>query len=199
MESHDFSTMAILGQGSAILYGTIAPSNTDVLWAKTSTNDPQTWAIVGFYEYVSGAWEPVSGVVESATAPSDITKIWKKPNGNTFSLLVYDTANTVWVNLFDIPANILSGDITIADASYNGKVISNQSVNDYTVTIEPAIPVDSLFIAERAGTGRLIVNTPAGSEINGIDGHAVEILNQYTSISIRCYAIGKFIIEGNTI
>jgi hypothetical protein len=58
--------MAILGQAAAVLYGTTAPSNTDVIWAETTTNDPNTWSIVAFKAYQSGSWVTFSNPVTPA-------------------------------------------------------------------------------------------------------------------------------------
>lgn len=43
-----------LGQVAAILYGTSAPANTNVIWGETSTNDPNTWSVLNFRRYNAG-------------------------------------------------------------------------------------------------------------------------------------------------
>lgn len=50
-----------LGQVAAILYGTTAPGNTNVLWGVTTTNDPNTWTLTDIRQYKSGAWTSLSG------------------------------------------------------------------------------------------------------------------------------------------
>lgn len=191
--------MAILGQASSILYGTTAPSNTNVIWAQTSTNDSNTWVILGYFEYLNGSWERLSGIHEGATAPSDLTKIWKKPNGQTFSLNVYDSSSSTWINMLNIPSKVVNADFTVDDDSFSGSVISNQGANNIIGTLESTIPVDTIFLVERIGTGTLTVTVNAPNKINGVIGASFEILNQFTSISVRCYAAGEFIVEGNTI
>lgn len=89
--------MSILGQGSSILYGTSAPSNTDVLWGKTTTNDPNTWEIIGFYQYQSGSWSLISVSERSTTAPSDINKVWLDSNFTPPVIKTYD--GSAWVPL----------------------------------------------------------------------------------------------------
>jgi hypothetical protein len=51
--------MAIeLGPAQAILYGTNAPSNTNVIWGETNNNDPLTWQVINFrrYDSLSATW-----------------------------------------------------------------------------------------------------------------------------------------------
>ena len=44
--------MAIeLGPAQAILYGTSAPSNTNVLWGETDHSNPQTWQVLNFKRF----------------------------------------------------------------------------------------------------------------------------------------------------
>jgi len=56
--------MAIeLGPAQAILYGTSAPANRNVLWGETNNNDPQTWQVLNFKRFDVGLnqWVPVGG------------------------------------------------------------------------------------------------------------------------------------------
>ena len=43
-----------LGQVSSVHIGTQPPANTLLIWAKTTTDDPQTWEIISFYVYDTG-------------------------------------------------------------------------------------------------------------------------------------------------
>lgn len=47
--------MAIeLGPAQAILYGTNAPANTNVIWGETDNNDPLTQQVLNFRKYDPG-------------------------------------------------------------------------------------------------------------------------------------------------
>jgi len=188
-----------LGQVAAVLYGTAAPGNTNVIWAKTTTNDPGTWDIIGFYYHDGTDWQAHNGLHIGPAASADLSKLWLKPNGNTFSLNYYDTVSANWLNLLNIPTKLLTANISITDDSFSGNVVSNQSAINYTITLENTIPVGTIFLVERIGTGAVLITVPVGSEINGIDNHTLSIQEQFTSVSVRCYAVGKYIIEGNTL
>lgn len=44
--------MAItLGPAQAILYGTAAPTNTNVIWGETDNNDPLTQQVLNFWRF----------------------------------------------------------------------------------------------------------------------------------------------------
>lgn len=51
-----------LGQVAAILFGTVAPANTNVIWGYTTTNDPNTWQILEYRHYVNGAWPSIGNI-----------------------------------------------------------------------------------------------------------------------------------------
>jgi len=77
--------MAILGQASAILYGTSAPSNTNVIWGKTTTNDSATWALLGFFQYDGSSWEPLVTAIPSFTSATALSAYAGDANQALFS------------------------------------------------------------------------------------------------------------------
>lgn len=183
-----------LGQVAAVLYGTTAPSNTNVIWAKTSTNDPNTWAVLGFYEYISSDWNRI-GVYEGTSEPTNTSTIWKDTSGTSPVIKIHD--GTSWVDLVAILRSIdASGGYTISDDTAHGKILENKTSTDCTVTLQSGPSVDFSCAVQRLGTGRIVLTASAGVYINGEEAASVEISNQYQSAWIRKYSSTEYVIEG---
>tara|TARA_R110001592_G_scaffold268269_3_gene534538 strand:- start:46717 stop:47277 length:561 start_codon:yes stop_codon:yes gene_type:complete len=185
--------MSSLGQASAILYGTTAPGNTNVLWAKTTTNDPNTWAILGFYQYLSGAWSLITVSERSTTAPSDTNKVWLDSN---FTPPVIKTYNgSAWAEINKLRSVTKTEDFTLS-ANENNAFVNINSANDVTVTLEDPGLTEFACTLSRLGTGAVTI-VPAGAVlINGVNG-ALSIQNQWRSVMVRKLAEDEFLVEGN--
>lgn len=86
-----------LGQVAAIVYGTVAPNNKNLVWIDTTTNPP----VKKEYNYTSGAWEASSGggggvisanqktpIVITDGSPKTITWATDIPDGEIVTYLV---------------------------------------------------------------------------------------------------------------
>lgn len=186
--------MSTLGQAAAILYGTTAPSNTDVIWAKTSTNDPGTWEILGFYEFISSDWSRL-GVNEGTTAPSNTAAIWKDTSGSNPVLKLYN--GSAWVELLAIIQSIdVSAGYSVSDDTAHGKILENKTSSDCTVNLLSGPSTDFSCAIQRLGSGRVVVTAASGVFINGEDAASIEVANQYQSVWLRKYSATEYVVEG---
>jgi hypothetical protein len=182
-----------LGQASAILYGTTAPGNTNVLWAKTTTNDPNTWAIVGFYQYLSGAWSLITVSQRSTNAPSDTNKVWLDSN---FTPPVIKTYNgNAWTEINKLRSVAKTADFTLS-ANENNASVNVDSSGDVTVTIEDPGLTEFACTISRLGAGAVSLVPSVGVLLNGVNG-ALAIQSQWRSVMVRKLADDEFLVEGN--
>lgn len=184
--------MVNLGQASAILYGTSAPGNTNVIWAKTSTSDPQTWVILDFLHYTGGNWISLTAVHYSTSAPLDSTKIWLDTNANPPIIKTFNGTN--WLELNKLRSAIISADYSII-ADDNNASLNVDSPNDVTLTLDDPAIADFACTVSRIGTGALTILPAAGILINGLNG-SVAISSQWRSVLIRKIRSNEFLIEG---
>ena len=185
--------MSILGQVSSILYGTVAPSETDVIWAKTTTNDPNTWAILGFYQYLSGAWSLITVSERSTTAPSDTNKVWLDSNFTPPVIKTYD--GSAWTEINKLRSVTKTADFTLS-ANENNAFVNVDAATDITVTIEDPALTEFACTISRLGTGAVSL-VPAGAVLlNGVNG-ALAIQSQWRSVMVRKLAEDEFLVEGN--
>lgn len=187
--------MSILGQAAAILYGTTAPSNTNVIWGETTTNDPATWSIIGFRYYDGANWQPIRGIYRGATAPADTTQIWVKTGGAVQSVWTHDGSN--WVNILDFNIVDASSGYTVNDREISGQLLKSDATTQQDITIAAGLPEGTAFRAMRTGTGALRLVAGTGVTINGQSpGHIVEIAARWHSAWAICLGSDEWLIEG---
>ena len=156
--------MAILGQGAAILYGTTAPTNTDVIWAKTTTNDPATWSIVGFFAYRSGGWVDfttggggsTAAPIPSFTSAGDLTAY---AGTSKLAQLTFTEGG--------IPYNFLMQRLT-SSRTANGRSIVEHSVNGDVWMRTGGTPIVFIEDLGSSGASSYTNNFLAGYDLNEI-------------------------------
>jgi hypothetical protein len=186
--------MAILGQAAAILYGTTAPSNKDVIWAETSTNDSSTWTVLAFYQYDGSTWVGINGIVYSATAPTSTNVIWIKTGGAIQQVYTHD--GTAWQPLLKFAIVEASTGYSVTNADVTGQLLKSTATTTQTITLAAGVPEGTAFRAMRLGAGALRVEALAAVKINGITGHTVEIAAQWHSAWAICLGNDEWLIEG---
>tara|TARA_R110001592_G_scaffold74779_5_gene226884 strand:- start:9971 stop:10531 length:561 start_codon:yes stop_codon:yes gene_type:complete len=185
--------MVNLGQAAAILYGTSAPGNTNVIWAKTSTNDPNTWAIIGFYQYLAGNWSLITTTHYGNSAPADSSKVWLDTNFNPPIIKTYNGAS--WLEINKLRSSNKTADFTLS-ANENNAFVNVNSSNDINITIEDPALDEFACTFSRLGEGAVTLIPAAGVLLNGING-ALTIVTQWRSVMIRKLAENEFLVEGN--
>jgi hypothetical protein len=185
--------MVNLGQAAAILYGTSAPGNTNVLWAKTSTNDPNTWTIQGYHQYLLGSWSLISTAHYGNSAPAESSKVWLDTNFDPPIIKTYN--GTSWLEINKLRSLSKVSDFTLSGNENNAFVNVNSS-NNININIEdPAIDEFACTIS-RLGEGEVILIPAVGVLLNGINS-ALNIVGQWRSVIIRRLAANEFLVEGN--
>ena len=185
--------MTNLGQASAILYGTTAPANTNVLWAETTTADPNTWAIIGFYQYLSGAWSLIAVSHRGTTAPVETNKVWLDSN---FTPPIIKTYNgSAWQEINKLRSVLKAANFTLS-ANENNAFVNVNSAGNITITIEDPGTAEFACTISRLGAGAVSLVPSAGVLLNGVNG-ALAIQSQWRSVMVRKLADDEFLIEGN--
>lgn len=184
--------MSILGQASAILYGTTAPSNTDVIWAKTSTADPQTWVIQDFLRYNGSSWISLTATHYSTTAPVDTTKIWLDTNASPPLIKTYNGSE--WQEINRLRSAIKTADYSII-VDDNNAALNVDSAGDVSLTLDDPGVDEFACTVSRIGTGAVSIVPAVGVLINGLNG-SVAINAQWRSVLIRKIRNNEFLIEG---
>lgn len=184
--------MSTLGQAAAILYGTTAPSNTDVIWAKTSTNDPGTWTIQDFLRYDGSNWISLKGVHYDTTAPSDTTKIWLDTNASPPLIKTYNGSQ--WQEINRLRSAVKTADYAII-VDDNNASLNVESASDLSLTLADPGVDDFACTVSRLGTGAVNIVPAVGVLINGING-SVAISARWRSVLIRKIRNNEFLIEG---
>lgn len=189
----DFSIMAVnLGQVAAVLYGTTAPSNTNVIWAKTSTNDPNTWVIQDFRRYDGSTWISLSAVHYAASAPTDTTKVWLDTSANPPIIKTHNGSS--WLEINRLRSAIKTADYSIIIDDNNAS-INVESASDVSLTLDDPGSDEFACTVSRLGTGAVNIVPVAGVLINGVNG-SVAINAQWRSVLIRKIRTNEFLIEG---
>lgn len=185
--------MENLGQVSAILYGTTAPSNTNVIWAKTSTNDPNTWDINDFLRYDGSAWISLKGIHYNTTAPTDTTKIWLDTNSNPPIIKTYN--GSAWLEVTRLASKIKTEDFSIGVDDNNSSIYA-ESASAIQATLDDPGSTEFAVTLSRIGTGTVTL-IPANVNVlfNGING-SIAISARWRSVMIRKIRTNEFLIEG---
>jgi len=184
--------MVNLGQAAAILYGTTAPGNTNVIWARTSTTDPNTWVIQDFLRFSSGTWISLAAVHYGSLAPADTTKVWLDTNASPPIIRTYSAGS--WLEINRLRSAIITEDYELLPSDNNAS-LNVESSSDVRITLrEPGIDEFACTVS-RIGAGDVIIIPDDGTLINGVDG-SVGIRSQWRSILIRKIRTNQFLIEG---
>lgn len=180
--------MSTLGQAAAILYGTTAPSNTDVIWAKTSTNDPGTWVIEGYYQYLISNWELINGVHYASIAPVDTKKIWLDVNFDPPLIKTYNGSS--WEELTKLRSVDKSTDFTLS-SNENNTLVKLWSNSKIVITVED--PGVSEFQTKliRVSPGIVELSLGAGVNING-SNESFYIKNQWQRVILEKIDTNEF-------
>lgn len=184
--------MVNLGQVAAVLYGTSAPGNTNVIWAKTSTADPNTWVILDFLRYNGGAWISLTATHYSNVSPADTTKVWLDTSANPPIIKTYNGSE--WLELNRLRSAIKTADYSIIADDHNVS-INAESANDISFTLSDPGLDEFACTVSRIGSGAVTIVPAAGVLINGING-SVAISAQWRSVLIRKIRNNEFLIEG---
>lgn len=184
--------MVNLGQAAAILYGTTAPGNTNVIWAKTSTTDPNTWMILDFLRHNGNAWISLTAVHYGAAAPADTTKVWLDTIANPPIIKTYN--GSAWLEVNRLRSVIKSADFSIL-VDDNNASINVESANDVTVMLSDPEVSEFACTLSRIGIGAVTIVPAAGILVNGLNG-SVAISSRWRSVLIRKIRDNEFLIEG---
>lgn len=119
--------MALLAeQIVAVILQTTAPANTNVIWGKTDTNDPETQQVLDWYIYKGGQWtildDLMGAIIESVTAPQTPTsRIWKEVTGGGafVAYRAWSVSLGAWVDIFD--GKLDAGGTAVNSLKLNGK------------------------------------------------------------------------------
>jgi len=185
--------MVNLGQASAILYGTAAPGNTNILWAKTSTADPNTWTILGFYQYLSGAWQLIAASERSTTAPNNTHKVWLDSNFTPPIIKTYNGSS--WQEINKLRSVTKVSNFTLSVNENNAFVNVNADEDIIINIVDPGIDEFACTIS-RLGDGEVIIIPESGVSLNGIN-NALSIVDKWRSVIIRKLSANEFLVEGN--
>lgn len=184
--------MVNLGQAAAILYGTTAPGNTNVIWAKTSTANPNTWVILDFLRYNGSAWISLTAVHYGAAAPADTTKVWLDTSANPPIIKTYN--GSAWLEINRLRSEIKTADFSLI-VDDNNASLNVESSNDISIMLDDPEVDDFACTISRIGTGAVTIVPAAGILINGING-SVAISARWRSVLIRKIRDNEFLIEG---
>ncbi len=184
--------MSILGQGSAILYGTSSPSNKDVIWAKTSSDNPATWDVIDLLWYHSSGWSSIKGVHYGTSAPGDTTMIWLDTNATPPIIKTYDGSS--WLEINRLRSSIKTAGYTLL-SSDNNAAIHVESASDVDIELEDIAGDEFACTVSRIGTGDVTIVPAGGVLINGVNG-SVLISAQWRSVMIRKIRTNEYLIEG---
>ncbi|TNE31750.1 MAG: hypothetical protein EP346_00100 [Bacteroidetes bacterium] len=92
----------VLGYVDAVHHGTTSPTTTNIIWFKTTTDDPLTWVLVDILFYDGTAWQSYLDLFfpvkpsQNGTPPSDERAVWRVMDGTNF--LEYRVYNgSTWI------------------------------------------------------------------------------------------------------
>lgn len=185
--------MVNLGQASAILYGTTAPSNTDVIWAKTSTADPQTWVIQDFLRYNGSSWISLTATHYSTTAPVDTTKIWLDTNASPPLIKTYNGSE--WRELNKLRSTTLDVDFDLG-INHNNTFVNVDSAIAVVVKINDIALTDFACKISQIGAGAVILIAGSGVNLNGVNG-SLQIASRYGGVLVQKIDTNEYLVQGN--
>jgi hypothetical protein len=135
----------ILGQVAALLFGTTAPENLTLIWARTDNDDPETMKVLDFriWDHNTLAWEPIARTGSlfhvASGAPTGGTGTDLDMYLNSTSLLLYKKLSGTWVQV----ANLAS-----ATPAVSGVLLAANNLSDLTDPVAARVVLDVPSTAE---------------------------------------------------
>jgi hypothetical protein len=147
--------MQNLGQVAALLYGTTAPENRTLIWARTDNDDPETWKVTDFriYDHNTTTWEVIartgSLIHTGSGVPSSGLGTHLDVYLDTTSLNLYKKNGSTWGSPV---ANMASATPSVSGvllAANNLSDLSDPAAARETLDVLSSSEVDAL-LAEKA-------------------------------------------------
>lgn len=250
----------VLGYVDAVHHGTTAPTTTNIIWFKTTTDDPSTWVLVDILFYDGTDWQSYLDLFfpikqsQNGTPPEDERAVWRVMDGTDF--LEYRVYNgSIWVTFLPdkldklaqatdsakleektleevIEAAVDAAKASVfTDTTYSSMEGVENDIKSVTLTVKSVvngklfissdgntiqsctnnnqinlgiqldaveeIPTNRPILIERNGVGKVVIYSPDGVTINGVNQNSFEIKDQFTSCYLRKKAANEWVIMGN--
>lgn len=204
--------MINLGQVSAIYKGTTAPTNKNLIWAKTDTDVAATQIVQEWCIWYKNAWtsfyDIFNGVHTGTTAPVDTNKTWKVVDGGGefLGFKVYETATATWIDLYHdltsaATANAITELVAGASSSYTDfeKVearISEVRMDQVSTPTGRVLALtDAYKVLDCSNTGAISLQIPLNSAV-AFDIGTIIVIERNGSGSVTVFSPTGVTING---